>query len=210
MATNAFIEFRLNEAQALADYTSIAYDLRTARDFARAILEESQKPQPNFSLSDPFMVATIIRYARAFLGGVRLKLYDDAVGVLTEQQRARHIEFMHIRDKYIAHSVNAFEESEHIARYWVAKVQEEGISAIECNHRRVAGLSEHDLKSIIDLASTWLQHVQKNYGKKKIVFFRLYRKSLWRNCFETLLRSLPRRTHLNHRSHEGDYEALAS
>lgn len=69
MATNAFIEFLLDEAQALADYTSIAFDLCTSRDFAIAILEETQKPDGNFSLSDPFMVATIIRYARAFSGG---------------------------------------------------------------------------------------------------------------------------------------------
>jgi hypothetical protein len=167
MATNAFIEFRLDEAQALADYTSIAFDLRTARDFARAILEETQKPEPNFSLSDPFMVATLIRYARAFSGGVRLKLYEDAVSILTDQQRASHTEFMRIRDKYIAHSVNAFEESEPIARYWVERVQEEGISAIECNHRRVVGLSEQNLKNIIDLASTWLQYVQQKLREEK-------------------------------------------
>jgi hypothetical protein len=117
MATNAFIEFRLDEAQALADYTSIAFDLRTSREFAAAILEENRKPEPNFSLSDPFMVATIIRYARAFAGGVRLKLYEEAVSILTDQQRSKHDHFIHIRDKYIAHSVNDFEESEPIARY---------------------------------------------------------------------------------------------
>ena len=70
MATNSFIEFRLDEAQTLADYTGISFDLQTAREFATTILEETRKPAPNFSLSDPFMVATIIRYARAFAGGV--------------------------------------------------------------------------------------------------------------------------------------------
>jgi hypothetical protein len=42
MATNAFIEFRLDEAQALADYTSIAFDLRTAREFATTIIRYRQ------------------------------------------------------------------------------------------------------------------------------------------------------------------------
>jgi hypothetical protein len=100
MATNAFIEFRLDEAQALADYTSIVFDLGTARDFARAILEENQKSNPNFSLSDPFMVATIIRYARAFSTGVRLKIYEEAASILTDQQRSNHNHFMNVRDKY--------------------------------------------------------------------------------------------------------------
>src|SRR5262249_38926199 len=127
MATNSFIEFRLDEAQALADYTGIAFDLRTARDFATAILEESKKPEPNFSLSDPFMITTIIRYARAFASGVRLKLYEEGGFILTDEQRLKHDRFWTLRDKYIAHSVNAFEESQPIARYWVERVEEEGI-----------------------------------------------------------------------------------
>src|ERR1700724_3304267 len=142
MATNSFIEFRLDEAQALADYTSIDFDLRTARDFAIAILAENQKPATNFSLADPFMVATIIRYARAFSEGVRLKLHEDAVSILTDQQRSNHTYFIDIRNKYIAHSVNAFEESEPVARYWVESVQEEGITSIECNHRRINGMRD--------------------------------------------------------------------
>jgi hypothetical protein len=81
-----FIEFRLDEAQALADYTSIAFNLRTAREFATTILEENRKPEANFLLSDPFMVATIIRYGRAFADGVRrLKLHEAAVSILTTQ-----------------------------------------------------------------------------------------------------------------------------
>lgn len=167
MTTNAYIEFRLDEAQALADYTSIAFDLRTSRDFAIAILKETQKPDGNFSLSDPFMVATIIRYARAFSGGVRLRLHEEAMTVLTDQQLSHHTYFILMRDKYIAHSVNAFEESEPVARSWVESVQEEGITSIECNHRRIVGLSEQNLKDIIDLASTWLQYVQRKLREEK-------------------------------------------
>jgi len=188
MATNSFIEFRLAEAQVLADYTSIDFDLRTARDFATAILEEIQKPAPNWSLSDPFMVATIIRYARAFSMGVRLKLHEEAASVLTDQQRANHNHFMHVRDKYIAHSVNAFEESEPVARYWVETVQQEGITAIECNHRRIVGLSEQDLKDIIDLASTWLQYVQQKLREEKDHLLPIVRKI----PLEDLFRSAPR------------------
>jgi hypothetical protein len=167
MATNAFIEFSLDEAQKLADYTSIQSDLRSAREFAAAIVKENQKPQPNYSLHDPFMVATIIRYARAFSGGVRLKLYEEGVSTLTDEQRSKHNYFMHVRDKYIAHSVNAFEESQPVARYWVERVQEEGITSIECNHRRIAGLSEQELMDIIDLASTWLGYVQQRLSEEK-------------------------------------------
>jgi hypothetical protein len=189
MAMNAFIEFRLEEAQILADYTGIAFDLLTAREFATTILEENRKPMPNYSLSDPFMVATIIRYARAFAGGVRLKLYD-AVSILTDQQRSKHDHFIHVRDKYIAHSVNAFEESEPVARYWVETVQEEGVTSIECNHRRIVGLSEQDLMDIIDLASTWLTYVQQKQNEEKARLLPIVRKI----PLECLFQSAPRPT----------------
>src|SRR5215469_96874 len=89
MATNAFIELNLAEANKLADYTSIEYDLRTAREFAATMVSEYQKPSPNYSLCDPFMVAAIIRYARAFSEGVRLKLYEEGVSTLTDEQRSK-------------------------------------------------------------------------------------------------------------------------
>jgi hypothetical protein len=47
MATNTFVEIDLPQAQNLADYTGIAFDLRTARDFATTALAENRKPQPN-------------------------------------------------------------------------------------------------------------------------------------------------------------------
>jgi hypothetical protein len=167
MATNSFIEFGLAEAQKLADYTSIAFDLRTACEFATFIVEETQNPQSHFALHDPFMVATVIRYARAFSGGVRLNLYNEGAYTLTAQQLAKHDYFIHIRDKYIAHSVNAFEESTPVARYWVERVHEEGITSIECNHSRVVGLSQHDLTDIIDLASAWLLYVNQQLAEEK-------------------------------------------
>jgi hypothetical protein len=63
--------------------------------------------------------------------------------------------------------VNDFEESTPVARYWVERVQEEGITSIECNHRRIVGLSGQDFQDIIDLASTWLEYVQQKLKEEK-------------------------------------------
>lgn len=191
MADNSFVEFCLAEAQALADYTSIASDLRTARDFALATLAENNKSKPNYPLSEALMVATIIRYARAFSLGVRLHLYEEAASILTDQQRKRHKYFMAIRDKYIAHSVNAFEESQPVARYWIESVQEEGIDSIECNHRRIVGLSNEDLIDIRDLAVIWLQHVRKRIKEEKIRLLPIVQKIPLQELFRNAPRSRP-------------------
>jgi hypothetical protein len=188
MATNTFVELYLDETQLLADYTSIEYDLLSAGDFARLISEEWQKTLPDSSLFDPLMVATIIRYARAFVQGVRVNIYKEGAHMLTEEQRSKHQLLMQIRDKYVAHSVNAFEESQPVARYWVEKVHEEGIASIECNHCRVVGLNQQEVTDIIELTTVWRRYVQKKLTEEKARLLPIVRKL----PLETLLQNAPR------------------
>jgi hypothetical protein len=98
---------------------------------------------------------------------------------------------MHIRDKYIAHSVNAFEESQPVARYWVERVHEVGITSIECNSRRIAGLSEQELMDIIDLASTWLRYVQQRLSEEKNRLLPIVKKISLQNLFQSAPRFTP-------------------
>jgi hypothetical protein len=147
MAINTFVDLpSMKEAKTLADLTSIEQDLRTAREFAELYLGEYGKPQYQRNLPDALMVATIIRYARSFKGGIRLPL-PPAEDFLTKEQTTEHQYFLNMRDKYIAHSVNAFEENQPVARYWVERVDTEGITAIECMHARIVGLSERDVRA---------------------------------------------------------------
>jgi hypothetical protein len=93
-----------------------------------------------------------------------------------------------MRHKYIAHSVNAFEESQPIARYWVETVKEEGIDSIECNHSRIIGLSERDYEDIIELASAWLRYVEQKIKGEKERLLPMVRKI----PLEQLLQGVPR------------------
>jgi hypothetical protein len=167
MATNTFVEIDLPEAINLADYTGIEYDLRSARDFAQMLLDEGTKERPNWALSDPLMTATIVRYARPFATGVRLRLGDAALAVLTPGQLAKHEQLCVIRNKYIVHSVNAFEESRPVARYWRERVKDEGISSIECNHHRIVGLSKQNLQDIVELTTAMLSYVKDRLAEEK-------------------------------------------
>jgi hypothetical protein len=166
MATNTFVDLpRIKEAQALADYTSIEHDLWSAREFAKLYLKEFKNLNTTFI--EAFMIATIVRYARPFVTGIRLRLPDPA-GILTDDQLAKHQRFRDIRDKYIAHSVNAFEENPPVARYWVETVQTEGIESVECMHSRIVGLGEDDFKDALDLTNTWLAYVQEKSREEKV------------------------------------------
>jgi hypothetical protein len=166
MATNTYVDLpRIKEAQALADYTSIEHDLRSARELAELYLKEFKKNNTTFII-EALMIATIVRYARPFATGIRLSL-PDPINIFTDDQLAKHRRFRDIRDKYIAHSVNAFEENPPVARYWVERVQTEGIESIECMHSRVVGLSAEDFKDILDLTNTWLAYVREKLREEK-------------------------------------------
>jgi len=171
MATYAFVNIDLPEAADLADYTSISADLSSALEFARFLLEERSKEEPDWQLAEPLMIAMIVKYARPFVSGVRRRLGEDALLTLTPEQRDKHNRFYAIRDKYIAHSVNKFEENQPVARYWRERVQDEGISSVDCIHHRVAGLSERELHDIIELATALIEYVdnQLKTEKKKML-----------------------------------------
>jgi len=187
---NTYVELlHLKDAQKLADYTSIDVDLHSACEFAAILRDEMQRRQPNVSLFEPLTVATIIRYARPFASGIRLRLFEEeGMNILTDEQRAKHQRFLEIRNKYIAHSVNAFEESQPVARYWVERVQEEGITSIECNHTRVVSLSRQELQDIMKLATTWLQYVRQKLNEEKARLLPIVRAI----PLETLLKNTPR------------------
>jgi hypothetical protein len=175
MATNTFVELDLAAATNLADLTGIEYDLQTAHKFAQVFLVDCEKQPPNATLLDALMTAIIVRYARPFATGVRLRLGVDALAIFTPEQRRKHDDLSAIRDKYVAHSVNAFEESRPIARYWIERVQNEGVDAIECNHHRVIGLSVEDLNNIIELTCKMLEHVEIRLREEKAKLLKIVR-----------------------------------
>lgn len=161
MATNTFVELDLSEACNIADLTGICFDLETAKEFALKLQSMIGADPPDYSLVDALSTAILVRYSRAFVSGVRRPLCEEALQTLTEDQRAKHKDLRALRDKHIAHSVNCFEESIPVARYWIERVQFEGITAISCSHDRVIGLSNDDIETVVELTRILLDFVKQ-------------------------------------------------
>ena len=159
MATNAFVDVDLPEAAHLADLTGIRYDLISARSFAQWLKTVYEAERPDWELVDAFSTAILVRYSRPFTTGVRKWSREEALKALSGPQRQKHDWLRVYRDKHIAHSVNAFEQNQPVARYWVERVQEEGITSVECNHKRFVGLSPANLEDVIELTTTLLSYV---------------------------------------------------
>jgi len=167
MATNTFVEIDLTEAADLADLSGIQVDLQTALRFSEILKRILESERTDWDLVDPLSTAILVRYSRPFVKGVRRWLGDEALRALSPAQRAKHEHLRLFRDKHIAHSVNAFEDNQPVARYWVERVHEEGITAVECNHTRISGLSSADIEAVIELTTAMLAYVEVNLKAEK-------------------------------------------
>ncbi len=168
MARTNFVRIYLPEAADLADLTSMRSDLDSALDFGKR-LREIYETGLEFLLIDQLSTAALIRYCRTFAGGVRNKrLARDMLASLSVEQRQKHDRLDLIRDKHIAHSVNAFEESQPVARYSEGRVQEEGITSIDCNHEQIVGLGPEEASDIIELCTTLLTYADERLKQEKL------------------------------------------
>lgn len=163
MATHTFVHFDHEEAAALAQLESIRHDLSSAVqlcEFFAARCAQSEHCYAGPEITDAFSTAILVRYSRAFVSGVRRGLGEDALQTLTPEQRASHEHLRAFRDKHIAHSVNAFEDTRVQARYCLERVEQEGITGVSAAHYRVVGLSSKDISDALELCAVLLKYLE--------------------------------------------------
>jgi hypothetical protein len=172
VATHTFIHFEDEEAAYLASLKSIHFDLwSTVRlcEYLQAQFKAEGNPLPE--ITDAFSTAILVRYSRAFVSGVRKALEEEVMNALDPEQHQQHERFRAFRDKHIAHSVNAFEDTKIQARYCAERLYKEGITSVSAARCRVFGLSSADVEQIIDLCNTFLAHVdaQIEYEQNRLL-----------------------------------------
>ena len=194
MAIHAFVEFEMPEAEVFSDLTGIRYDLESARSLARKFQSVMEGKKPDYELVDALTTAILVRYSRPFSEGVRRRMTEDALDSLSEDQRRKHERFRDFRDKHIAHSVNAFEENQPIARYVEGREHSEGVYSVECHHGRVVGLSSSETENVIELTTAMIEHVDRLLDIEKEALLAKVRST----SFEHLLSQRRNRTSLPH------------
>lgn len=164
MATHTFVHFEHPEAADLAALTSVRFDLSSTLRLCEYLEEQSAASAngwPDREITDAFSTAILVRYSRAFLSGVRRGLGEEALATLTDEQRSHHLRLRAFRDKHIAHSVNAFEDTRVQARYCLERVSDEGITSVSAAHYRVFGLSGQDVLDMKNLCTSLLSYVDE-------------------------------------------------
>lgn len=178
MATNTFVDLNIPEARTLADLNGIRHDLTTAQEMAqklRSVLQGAPSSE-SMLLMDALSTAIPIRYCRAFIDGKRdSALRQELLNVLDDSQHSRHQRLYKLRSMHVAHSVNAYEENQVVARYWVERVHEEGITSIEVNHARVTGLSTIAISDIEELVVVLVRYIDARMEQEKAKLLKIVR-----------------------------------
>jgi hypothetical protein len=105
------VEVKLPEAEVLADLYGIVFDLDAAAYLCDRAIELSQPRSRDSLVVEGLVAAAVIRYGRCFASGVRFGLTSTDLGDLGHGALESHGYFKDLRDKFVAHSVNPFEET---------------------------------------------------------------------------------------------------
>ncbi|MFQ5779329.1 MAG: hypothetical protein ACE5HN_00920 [Nitrospiria bacterium] len=175
MVTHTFVNIDLEEAAYLADLTGVEYDLRSTIELCDELKELIEASDYRGSRIDTLSTTISVRYSRSFGSGVRKKINIENIGSINEKLLEEHERILAIRNKHIAHSVNAFEENQVVGYYVLENPEEKGIRSISVQHGRVVGLSYSDADSIIQLSKLALEYVKSEIEKEKSKILKLVR-----------------------------------
>jgi hypothetical protein len=151
MATWRSVSFPVREAKKLADLTGVESDLISAENICDRFVVESLKEPLDWHLLEIICAAAIIKYGRTFPSGVRSGVATKLVNKLSMEHQGSHQFFKDLRDKWIAHSVNSFEENEVTAWLMPPERGPLGVTGISVRQHRVSSLSVEDIRTLKSL-----------------------------------------------------------
>lgn len=171
MATWRFVNIDLKEAQLLADLAGIRDDLEATDaicDLLSKGIEINDKPI-DFTMSEALSAAALVRYARAFKSGVRAKeIREQLISLLSEELLEKHQWAIDLRDKYVAHSVNAFENNQVVAYLVPEERGPKGISSVTVQRLRLAAIGSDNVLDLKTLCAELMKHVDALIEKEQI------------------------------------------
>ena len=105
------VEVELAEAEKLADLYGVQFDLRNSAYLCEKAIEMSQVERPDSLAIEGLVSAAVVRYSRCFPSRARYGIRRKDLEDIEDGYLETHDYFKNLRDKFIAHSVNPFEET---------------------------------------------------------------------------------------------------
>lgn len=157
------VDFSIKEAQWLADLHGIEHDLRDVvrlcgkcLELMSAVPSPEQTPQKYLDatwMAGEMSFASVVKYGRTFGSGVRRPIPLAWIEQLLPDDQKAHHYFKSLRDKFIAHSANAFEDNQVFA-YLHPQFAPTEVKSIAVDTGRYVSLSSGRVERLRHLAGT--------------------------------------------------------
>lgn len=137
------VELGLPEAEPLADLHGVAQDLALSIHLCETAIRLEEGEQPDRVVVEGLVTAALIRYFRCFSGSPRLGLRHTDIPRLGKRVNTLHTYFKALRDKFVAHCVNPFEETWVTAMATVRDGERQPLTALgHSGHRMMLSAAE--------------------------------------------------------------------
>jgi hypothetical protein len=152
------------ETYRLADMHGVLQDLEWLINLCGRILRyRARGPRPDSTEMEALEGAALIRYGRCFKGGARTAFILDAQWIvkLPQELQDAHRDFLALRDKHVAHSVNDWELNIPVANLRQdEKTGESEVSSVSVQSRRIIGLTPDSIDQLKRLAESLVVLIQ--------------------------------------------------
>jgi len=145
------------EAHRFADLNGIKQDLEWVIRVGPKYFE--YKKQLNFDLTESLFIALVVKYGRVHAIGERRRIPAQWIKCLPEEELEAHNYVINLRNKYVAHSVNNFEENIPVAYIKDINSENPEFNQVSVQHTQVVAVSREDINLIIGLAKKFLEQV---------------------------------------------------
>ena len=154
MPNTRTVALSLPEAKRYADLSGVLADLAEVKRLCERFLRQIESsPDPNWSDLEVLCVAAIIRYGRTLTTGVRKGIDHRMTDKLGPVDQITHKLFRDLRDKWIAHSVNPFEENQLVVWLRPRYLPGPTVIGVAIHQTRVTSLGPPDMTRLLLLAS---------------------------------------------------------
>jgi hypothetical protein len=158
----------LPQASVLADLYSVANDLEVATELCGQALAMNRSKAADALVLEALVSSALIRYMRCFSQSPRRGLKHEDVGRRSKRLRELHAYYKNLRDKYVAHAVNPFEETWVTAMAAVRDGVPQPIAALaHSSHRMLLSAGEAECIKLLatEAARVVARRVKPEYKK---------------------------------------------
>lgn len=152
---------KIPEARAFADLTGVRDDLVEVLAYCDKLQEQINDQHRDLVVWKALSAAAVIAYARCFGDGVRGGLEHELANAAPTPIAEMHQFVIALRNKHVAHSVNAFEENYLRVAINIDEHQHKSVRAVEISTRRFIPISDGEVTKLSGLAEWLLAEVDR-------------------------------------------------